>query len=71
MLKTEGMLKKKFCIYETYKNIVIPNGHHSYSKASDMEKATMCEYTQSGYALTHCKFVLRCYEKCSSINLPD
>ena len=46
-------------IYETYKNTVVPHGRHIYSKASDMEKAAMCTYTQSDYALPRCKCVLQ------------
>ena len=35
MLKTEDLGKKKICIYETYKNTVIPHGCHIYTKAYD------------------------------------
>ena len=31
MLKSEGMGKKKICIYETYKNTVMPLGRHIYA----------------------------------------
>ena len=44
---------------------------HIYVKASDMSKATMCAYPQSDHALTHWKCVLRCYDDCPCINLPD
>ena len=37
-------------IYETYKNTVMPHGRHIYSKAYDMEKATICAYSQSDHA---------------------
>ena len=30
---------------------MMPNGCHIYAKASDMEKAEMCTYAQSYYAL--------------------
>ena len=43
--------EKKYHIYETYKNIVMPHGRHIYTKAHDMEKATMCAYPQSDHAL--------------------
>ena len=46
MLKTEGLGKKKIRIYETYKNTVMPHGHHIYSKAYGMGKAAMCAYPQ-------------------------
>ena len=49
----------------------MPHGHHIYEKSSDMEKATMCAYPQSDHALTHWKCVLRCYDDCPCINLPD
>ena len=29
-------------IYETYKNTIMPHGHHIYAKAYDVAKATMC-----------------------------
>ena len=29
--------KKENCIYETYKNTVMPNGRHIYAKAFDVE----------------------------------
>ena len=47
------------------------HGSHIYSKAYDMAKATMCEYSQSDHALPHWKCGLRCCDKCPSINLPD
>ena len=43
--------EKSHNIYETYKNTVMPHGHHIYAKASDMEKETICEYLQSDHAL--------------------
>ena len=49
MLKTEGLVKKKIRIYETYKNTVMPHGRHIYAKESDMEKAKMCSYNQSDH----------------------
>ena len=45
--------EKAHHIYETYKNIVMPHGHHIYDKVSDMVNATMCKYPQSYNALTH------------------
>ena len=71
MLKTEGLGKKQIRIYETYKNTVMPHGRYIYAKAYGMEKATMRSYSQSDHALPHWKCVLRCYEQCLLINLPD
>ena len=64
ILKTEGLVKNKICIYEMYKNIVMPHGHHIYSKASDMESATMCKYPHSDHGLPHWERVLQCCAKC-------
>ena len=50
---------------------MMPHGRHIYDKASDTEKATMCTYPQSDYALPHWKFVLRYCANCPCINLPD
>ena len=69
ILKTEGLGKKKICIYETYKNTVMPHGRDIYAKAYDMEKATICKYPQSDHALPHWKYVLRCCAKCNIINI--
>ena len=44
---------KANCIYEAYKNKVMPNGHHIYAKAYDMSKATMCAYPQSYHSFPH------------------
>ena len=41
----------------------MPDGHHIYAKAYDMEKATMCAYPQSDHALTHWIYELRCCAK--------
>ena len=57
MTKTEG-LGEKNRIYETYKNTVMPHGRNINAKAYDMEKATMCAYSQSDHALLHWKGVL-------------
>ena len=46
MLKTEGLGKKQICIYETYKNTVMPHGRHIYVKAYNMAKTTICVYSQ-------------------------
>ena len=58
-------------IYETHKNTVMLHGLHIYSKASDMENAKMCAYTQSDNALPHWKCASQCCAKCPCINLPD
>ena len=44
---------KSNCIYETYKNIVMPHGPHIYATAYDMAKEKMCSYPQSDHALPH------------------
>ena len=49
----------------------MPHGRHIYAKAYDMSKSTMCALSQSDHALPHWKCVLRCCDKCPSINLPD
>ena len=49
----------------------MPHGCHIYAKASDMAKATMCEYPQSDHALPHCKCVLQWCFKFPSIHLTD
>ena len=71
MIKTEGLGKNEISIYETYKNTVMPHGRHIYAKSYDMEKETMCAYSQSDHALPHCKCVLRCCSQCPNINIPD
>ena len=58
-------------IYETYKNTFMIHGRHIYAKSYDMEKSTMCAYSQSDYVLPHWKCVLLCCAKFPSINLPD
>ena len=63
--------EKENCIYETYKNTVMPHGRHIYTKAYDMAKAKMCAYPQSDHALPHWKFVFQWCAKCPSINLPN
>ena len=57
MLKTEGLGKKKICIYETYKNTVMPHGRHIYAKSYDMVRETTCANSQSDHALSHWKRV--------------
>ena len=47
MLKREGLGEKQIFKYETYKNTVMPHERHIYAKAYDMEKATICAYSQS------------------------
>ena len=71
MLKTEGMGENQICIYEIYKNTVIPHGHHIYAKLYDIAKSKMCVYPQLDHALPHCKYVLRCCAKCPRIYIPD
>ena len=63
--------KKEHCIYETYKNTVMPHGRHIYAKAYVISKAKMCAYSQSDHDLPHWKCVLQCCAKCPSINITD
>ena len=49
----------------------MPHGRNIHAKAYDMEKATMCTYSQSDHALPHWKCVLRSYSKYPCINIPD
>ena len=71
MIKKEGLGEKQICIYETYKNTVMPHGRHIYAKAFDMAKATMCAYSQSYHALPHWKCLLQCCAKCPGIDITD
>ena len=57
--------------YTTYKNTVMPHGHHIYAKASDMANATMCTYPQYEHSLPHWKCVLWCCADYPCINIPD
>ena len=50
--------QKSICIYETYKNTVMPYERHIYVKASDMAKDKMCAYPKSYHVLSHRKCVL-------------
>ena len=47
------------------------HGCHIYSKASDMAQTTMCAYPHSDHALPQHKYVLRCCNDFTYINLPD
>ena len=58
-------------MYKTYKNTVIPHGHHIYAKTYDMEKANIYAYPHSDHTLPHCTFVLRCCTKFPCVNLPS
>ena len=49
----------------------MPYGHHSYIKAYDIAKATLCAYTQWDHVSPHWKCVLQCCAECPSINLPE
>ena len=49
----------------------MPHERNIYDKESDMEKATMCTYTQSDHALPHWKYVLLCFADCPCIDIPD
>ena len=57
--------------FDTYKNSVMPHGHHIYETSSDIAMATMCAYPPSQHALSHWKCVLRCCYNCPGIDFPD
>ena len=63
--------KKSNCIYETYKNKVMPPGCHIYTKVYGMAKATIYTYPQLYHALPHWKCDMQCCAKFPSVNLPD
>ena len=71
MLKIEGPVKNKICIYETYKNTVMPHRRRIYGKAFYIKKATMFAYPQSDHAFPHWKCVFKCCAKCPCVSLPD
>ena len=47
------------------------HGHNIHDKAYGMAKAKMCAYPQSDHVLPQWKYVLQCFSKCPSINIPD
>ena len=53
IIKTEGLVKKQNSYMKHIKHTVMPHGRHIYSKASYMEKATMCAYRKSDNVLPH------------------
>ena len=57
-------------IYETYKNAVIPYGHHIYITASDMDIDTMCDFPPYKHALPHWKCVICCCSNFPNIFTP-
>ena len=58
-------------LFETYKNFVMPHGHHIYATAADMAMATLCAYPKPQHSLSYCKCVLRCCYNFPRIDLPD
>ena len=63
--------EKAHHMYETYKDTVMPHGRHIYAKASDIANATMCTYPHSEHSMPHCKCVLRLFDDCPCINIPE
>ena len=53
-------------LFETYKNSVMPHGHHIYETASDMFMETICAYPPSQHEL-----VVHCCADCPRVDLPD
>ena len=49
----------------------MPHGHHIYTKAYEMTKATTCAYPRSDHDFPHCKFVLRFCTNFPCINILD
>ena len=56
-------------IFETYKNVVRPNGFHIKKTAADIATTTMCHCTSKHNGLQRCNFVLLCCDKWPSIFL--
>ena len=63
--------EKAHHIYETYKNNMMPHGHHIYAKAYDISKAKISKYPQYDHELPHWKRVLRCCADFPCINITD
>ena len=69
MIITEGLAKNKICIYETYKNTMMPHGRHICAKFSDMVNAKTCAYPQYNHAFPHWEYVLQYCAKFLCTNL--
>ena len=59
------------CLFETYKNSVMPHVRYIYATAADIAMAKICTYTPSQHAFPHWNFLLRCCSNCPRIGLPD
>ena len=59
------------CLFDAYKNYVMPYGRHIYTTASDMDMDTMCAYPPSQHALPQWNRVLHCFSNYQCIYLPD
>ena len=56
-------------IFETYKNSLMPHGHHIYATASDMAMAKVCAYPLYQNTFPHWKCVFPCCANCPGIYL--
>ena len=59
------------CIFESHNNAVRLHGCHIHNIESDMETATMYNFTFAHHALTHWKFGLHCCDKFPDIVIPS
>ena len=59
------------CLFETYKNYVVPHDCHIYGTAADILMYKMCEYPPSQHAIPHWKCVLHCCSNLPIIYLTD
>ena len=57
--------------FETYKNSVRPCGVHIYTKASEMATAKISPFPYLYHTIPHCKYLLRCCDKCPSMFIPS
>ena len=55
------------CMFETYKNIVLVNGHHIHKTATFMVMSIMLYFPSDKNDMHHWKYLLHCCEKCPII----
>ena len=58
-------------IFETYNNSVTPHGCHILTTTSAFDTATICPCNSVHHMLPHWKYVLCCYDKCTSMVIPS
>ena len=59
------------CLFDTYKNSIMPHGTHMFQTASYMVMEKMCAYPSSNYSLPYLTFVLHFFVECPRIDLPS